>query len=83
MRDLDKATRAALFPGPHLDYQNLRTVNSIKDSLEELFLAISPNDTVQIPLYQWTRHVVTLAATNGVFGTSNPFLDKQIEEAFW
>jgi hypothetical protein len=35
-RDLDKAMRTALSPGPNLDYQNLRAVNSLQDSLNEL-----------------------------------------------
>lgn len=83
MRDLDKATRAALSPGPYLDYQNSRAVNSLKDYLEKVLLGSSTNEPVQIGLYQWSRHAVTLAATNGVFGSSNPFLDKKIEKAFW
>lgn len=82
MRDLDKATRSALSPGPHLDYQNSRAVNSCKASLDEL-LGSFTNDPVRIGLYQWSRHAVTLAATNAVFGSSNPFLDKKIEERFW
>ncbi|KAN0121753.1 cytochrome P450 [Hyaloscypha variabilis] len=82
-RDLDKVTRAALTPGPHLDYQNSRTVKSLNESLDELLLGSSPNDPVRIRLYQWSRDAVTLAATNGVFGSSNPFLDKKIEGAFW
>jgi hypothetical protein len=83
MRDFDKAMRTALSPGPHLDYQNLWAANSLKDSLEEVLLRSTINDPVQIGLYKWSRHAITLAATNGVYGNSNPFLDKRTEEAFW
>lgn len=83
IRSLDKAVRAALSPGPHLDYQNLMALNSLNDSLEQLLLGSSPADTVRIEFYEWSRHAITLAATDGVYGSSNPFLDKKIEEAFW
>jgi hypothetical protein len=83
MRDLDKATRAALSPGPQLDHQNLRAVNTLKECLEEVLSRNSTKEPAQIRFYDWLRHAITLAASNGVYGTSNPFLDKTIEEAFW
>ena len=83
MRDLDKATRTALCPGPNLDYQNSRAMNSLNESLDKLLLGSSTNDPVRIRLYQWATHAISLAATNGVLGNSNPFLDGKIEEAFW
>jgi hypothetical protein len=83
MRELDQATRAALSPGPQLDYQNLRTVNSLKQSLDELMSTIILNNVVRIGFYEWSRHMITLAATDGVFGESNPFLEQDTEAAFW
>jgi hypothetical protein len=83
LRDIDKATSQSLAPGPQLDSLNLRATNSLKESLEELLSRNSAKETVRIRLYKWSTHAVTLAATNGVYGTSNPYLNKRIEDAFW
>jgi hypothetical protein len=83
MRDLDQAVRAALTPGPHLDYQNLRTANSLKNFFEDILEKSSSTDPVQVRLFEWTKHVITLAASDGIYGHSNPFLKKKYEDAFW
>jgi hypothetical protein len=81
--DLDKITKGALAPGTHLDYQNLRTVNSLEQEIDILLLGSSTDAPVRIRFYEWSKHAITLAATNGLYGNSNPFLDKHIEESFW
>lgn len=83
LRDIDKATRQPLAPSPQLDSPNLRATNSLKESLEELLSRCPDKETVRIRLYNWSTRAVTPAATSGVYGTSNPYLNKRIEEAFW
>jgi hypothetical protein len=83
MREFDTGRRAALSPGPQLDHQNLRTVNSLNNSVEELLSRTSPGKPVRIGFYEWSKHAITLAATDGVYGDSNPFRNEEIENAFW
>jgi hypothetical protein len=73
----------SLSPGPHLDYQNLRATNSLKDMLDELLSQSSADSLGRLRLHEWIKHVITVAASNGVYGASNPFMDKQVEQAFW
>jgi len=81
MHDFDKAMRLALYPGPHLDFQNLRTINSLDKSLDALFS--TSKEPKEVGFYDWSRHIITIAASDGVYGSSNPFLDPQLEEAYW
>lgn len=81
MREFQKTMRDALAPGPDLDYQNLRTNNSFMDLLENAFKADS--HLVQVDLYDWLRHMVTVAAGDGIFGSRNPLQAADIEKAFW
>lgn len=73
--------RDALAPGQDLDYQNLRTNNSFMDLLEKAFGADSKS--VEVELYDWLRHMVTVAAGDGIFGSRNPLQVADIEKAFW
>lgn len=82
-RDLGRAVKDALSPGPHLDDQNLRATNSLKHMLDESFPRSSSKTFGRFRLHEWTKHVILIASTNGVYGTSNPFLDKQVEKEFW
>jgi len=82
-RDLSRAMKDSLSPGPHLDYQNLRATNSLKDVIDKSFSRSSASNSSRLRLHEWVKHVITIAASNGVYGTSNPFLDAQVEHAFW
>jgi hypothetical protein len=82
LHDNDKATRQPLAPGPQLYSLNLRATNNLKESLDELLSRSPDKETVRIQLYNWSTHTVILVATNGVYGTSNPYLNKRIEEVF-
>jgi hypothetical protein len=83
MHEFDRATRAAMMPGPHLDDQNGRMAETLSEILDDLTSSISLDKPAQVPLYQWSRHIITMAASRGVFGDSNPYMDKTVEEAFW
>lgn len=37
----------------------------------------------EVGLWEWVRHILTMASTNAAYGASNPFKDPEIEMAFW
>jgi hypothetical protein len=37
----------------------------------------------QIGLLEWARHVITQASSCGVYGMQHPFLDPEVDKAFW
>ena len=71
------AQKAALMPGPALDYQNARMAERAIVDVDE-FLA---KDTVW--LLEWVKHVTIQATSAGIFGPNHPFLDPKVEKAFW
>ena len=83
MRDLDKATKAALAPGPFLDYQNGRTADALNVAFNKLLSKCSTSEPVRLPFYAWSRDVITAAATHGIYGDSNPFANKEVADKFW
>lgn len=85
LNSLYASHKDALSPGPHLDYQNERANESLNDLIDETLRAASKasSGAVQLELYSWVRHIITIAATDGVFGTSNPFLKEENRQAFW
>ncbi|KAL8775481.1 MAG: hypothetical protein Q9203_003801 [Teloschistes exilis] len=68
-------------PGTGLDGLNRVMIQNIAGSLESL----RPIDgqPSRIGLAEWSRHEVTLATTNSVYGEHNPFKDPKVEQAFW
>jgi hypothetical protein len=80
---LDRATRKSLAPGPQLDYQNQRAAITLNRFLSDITSADSTKEENEVLFYTWTRHIITIAASNGVYGDRNPFLDPSVEDAFW
>ena len=79
--ELHAAMRAALSPSAGFDEMNRRMVRNMSlaiDGLEE----ISRQHTT-IGLSKWLRQSITVAATDAVYGTKNPFKDPEIVDAFW
>lgn len=79
MRELAGATRTTLAPGPQLDHQNKRAIDVLLESMDEI---LSPGST-RIQLYEWTKHLISLASTEGIYGSSNPFRERTDEDDFW
>lgn len=79
VRDLGRVNKEYLSPSPHLDYQNLRANNSLNNLIGESVAS----GTLRIGLHAWTRHLITIASTDGVFGTSNPLLKEENSDDFW
>ena len=74
-REFNKITRDSLAPGSHLDYQNLRANNSFRDLLVETLAPAWKTTTARVSLHGWLRHLITVSASTGVYGSSNPFLE--------
>lgn len=71
--------KSALAPADKLDEQNLRTANRALMDMEEL----TRHPGGQINLLEWSRHVITQATSCGVYGINHPFLDPEVEKAWW
>ena len=79
--DVYESMNSALAPGPGLDDMNRTMIQNLARSLDKL----KPREgkVIEIKLGEWSRHEITMATTNSVYGRCNPFLDPKIENAFW
>lgn len=73
-----KYVHSALSPGPGLDAMNRRAIQVIAKSLDEW----SQKGATKIQLWQWARHELLLASTEGMYGPKNPFRDPAMEKAW-
>ncbi|KAG8165573.1 hypothetical protein KVR01_004125 [Diaporthe batatas] len=65
--------------GPALDAMNRRAIQVIAESLD----AWAQKKTTEIQLWQWVRHELLMASTEGVYGPKNPFRDPEMEKAWY
>ena len=79
--DLHTSVHLALAPGPGLDAMNRVMIHNITRSLNLL----KPHKCrlMEVNLGEWSRHEITMATTNSVYGKFNPFKDPEVEKAFW
>lgn len=85
------AMHNALNPGRHQDALNLAMMEHVYESVEQLGQTLGVDvgseqkraGQMEISLFKWLRHHVTLATTNSVYGSHNPFRDEKVENAFW
>lgn len=68
--------------GASLDRLNLATSQEKLRLVDKIVLE-SSKSPVDIELYDWVRHVVTISATTGFYGPQNPYKDPQHEKDFW
>lgn len=71
--------RDALAPGPGLDVQNLRMGERSLVDVAELAGAAAG----EVRLMEWCRRTVVQATSCGIFGVDHPFVDPEVEAAFW
>lgn len=81
VHDVDRVHRASLAPGEGLDYQNLRTANTLIAEIDKVVKNREGEEPID--LYEWIRRVISLASTDGVYGATNPFRDSAVLDAFW
>lgn len=73
-----KYVHGALSAGPALDAMNRRAIQVIAGSLDTW----AQKKTTEIQLWQWVRHELLMASTEGVYGPKNPFRDPEMEKAW-
>ena len=83
IRDMFRDTRAALAPGPNLDYQNMLTGQSLQRIIEDLDQDVGECGKKNMDLYSWVHHLMSVAPTDGVYGRNNPFRDSNVEKDYW
>ncbi|KAJ0159882.1 5-beta-cholestane-3-alpha,7-alpha-diol 12-alpha-hydroxylase [Colletotrichum tanaceti] len=76
--DLSQSVKMSLAPGRHLDDLSLRMGSRVLVEIDALIG--SPGN---VPLLSWARHAVVQATSCAVYGEQHPFLDPEIETAYW
>ncbi|XXG98980.1 hypothetical protein Hte_005313 [Hypoxylon texense] len=69
----------AVSAGPGLDDMNRRSVEVLAESLDT-WARVGPTT---VKMFQWTRHELLIASTEGVYGPKNPYRDPAMEEAWY
>ncbi|KAI1320143.1 cytochrome P450 [Xylariaceae sp. FL0255] len=72
------AIHPALSPGTELDAMNRVSVETISNMLNAL--AARPK---RLKLYEWARHEIFMATSDGVYGPHNPLRDSVVEAAWY
>ncbi|KAI5917892.1 cytochrome P450 [Camillea tinctor] len=74
-----KYVHSALSAGPGLDAMNRRSIQVITQSLDRC----AQGGPRTIRMFEWVRHELLLATTEGVYGPKNPFRDPVMENAWY
>ncbi|KAI1207081.1 cytochrome P450 [Annulohypoxylon truncatum] len=74
-----KYIHPTLIPGPGLDDMNKRSIQAMAKSLD----ALVGKGITTVKLFQWVRHELLLAFTEGVYGPRNPFRNAEMEQAWY
>lgn len=82
-QEVYRTMHPALAPGPGLDGINRAMVQNIAGSIERLRPTREGRPSTTVRLVEWSRHEITMATTNSVYGPHNPFKDRRVEDAFW
>ena len=78
--DTHNAMHCSLAPGPDLDDLIASVLWHISQAIEAL---LEGHDEIEVDLYAWVHHMITLASTDAVYGPQNPFRDPVVMEGFW
>lgn len=81
-RQVHHLEAVTLSNGASLDRLNLITAQEKLRLVDEIVLE-SAKDPVNVELYGWVQHLVTISATTGFYGPQNPYKDPQHEKDFW
>lgn len=73
-----KYVHSALSAGPGLDSMNRRSIQVIAKSLNKR----AQEGPTTVNIFQWVRHELLLASSEGVYGPKNPLRDPIMEEAW-
>lgn len=78
LMNFPKYVHSALSTGPGLDALNKRSIEVISQSLD-IWAKKGPST---VKLFEWVRHELLMASTEGVYGPGNPFRDPAMEKAW-
>jgi hypothetical protein len=73
------AIQPAVSPGRNLDAMNRMMLGLVASQFDEQ----AKHQRQNVNLFEWVQHQITLATTNSIYGSGNPFRDSGIEQAFW
>jgi hypothetical protein len=73
------AIQPAVLPGRGLDATNRMMLGLVASQFDEQ----AKFQKQKVNLSRWVQHQITLATTNSIYGSGNPFKDSGIEQAFW
>ncbi|KAL0943386.1 cytochrome p450 [Colletotrichum truncatum] len=82
-KEYDRVQRAALSAGTDLDAMTLVATKVQMKHVDNLFANASKTSGARIELYEWVRHLISVSASEGMFGPMNPFNDPVHEADFW
>ncbi|KAI2469102.1 cytochrome P450 [Annulohypoxylon bovei var. microspora] len=74
-----KYIHPTLSTGPGLDDMNRRSIQVVAKSLDKW----AGKGITTVKMFQWVRHELLLATTEGVYGPKNPFRDANMEQAWY
>ncbi|ORY01725.1 cytochrome P450 [Clohesyomyces aquaticus] len=74
-----KSMHESLSAGGGLDFMNRTMIKVLSNQITTGRF----QGGLKVKLFQWTRHEITLATTNTVYGPLNPFKDERAEKTFW
>ena len=75
------ATHRAMAPGQGFQELLLAASETIVEDLNTLSESVTSN--AHVDMWQWVKHEVTHATTEGVYGPMNPYRDAAVESGFW
>lgn len=78
LMNFPKYVHSALSTGPGLDGLNRISVEVISQSLDTW----AKKGPSTLKLFEWVRHELLMASTEGVYGPGNPFRDPAMEQAW-
>jgi hypothetical protein len=71
-----KAIHSTMFPGASLDALNKASVEVVLAAFKKL----KAKGRTTVGLFDWSRHEVMMATSEGVWGPQNPLRDAAVEE---
>jgi hypothetical protein len=64
--------------GEGLNDMNERMIGYLVASIDKL-----SQETEELDIYRWIRNAVTVATTDAVYGSRNPYKDPKVEQGIW
>ncbi|KAK3689091.1 cytochrome P450 [Podospora appendiculata] len=85
LHDFKNVSVKGMAPGADLDRLNLVTVQEELHNIDRLAAqcVATAGKPVLIDLMKWIQHLLSISATEGIYGPQNPFKNAEHEKSFW